>query len=54
MSYAAELARAMIMGGGAGLCMAVVSVVVDEVRGHRRMKRFALAAQAKRAGRGIF
>jgi len=49
MSYLEELSRALVMGGGIGLGIAVVSVVCDEVRGYRRMKRFAAAAA--RSGR---
>ena len=51
MSYLAELFRVLVYGAGAGLGIAVVSVIVDEVRGYRRMKRYAEQAQKNRGGR---
>lgn len=56
MSYLNDLGCAIAVGAEAGAVMAVISVIVDEVRGYRRMKRFAKAAQEQRRtiqGRGL-
>jgi hypothetical protein len=54
VNYLHELGHCVVIGVIAGLTIAVASVIVDEVRGYFRMKRFAKAAAAKRTGKGLF
>lgn len=55
MDYLETLARCVGYGAAVGAGIALVSVIADEIRGYRRMKRFAAQAQERRRGpHGIF
>jgi len=48
VNYLHLIIWSLCYGAGAGFGIAIVSVAADEVRGYRRMQRFAAAAKTSR------
>jgi hypothetical protein len=48
VNYLQLMIWSLCYGAGAGLGIAIVSVAADELRGYRRMQRFAAAARTAR------